>query len=87
MKQYLIMLNVVGGVRGNGMKFCVRQNTVDLSFSAPSFKVFHPFHIQFQCSQVSNLSAKLSPFKILLSLALNSSVNQRDCKWGLHCIH
>jgi hypothetical protein len=40
-----------------------------------------PFSVQFQWSEVSNLTVKLLTFKIFLSLVLKCIASQRNNKW------
>jgi hypothetical protein len=56
--------------------------TVEPPFNVPQFKVFPPFYVQFQWSEVSHLSVKFPSFKILSSWVFKFTAPQRNIKWG-----
>jgi hypothetical protein len=49
--------------------------------------VLPSFNIQFQWSQVKNLSAKLPPCKTFLNFMLKSTDLKRNLTWGVPCVH
>jgi hypothetical protein len=55
---------------------------VEPPFNTPQFKNFPSFNVQFQSLKVNNLSVKLPPFKIFLSLLFKSTVPRRNLNSG-----
>jgi hypothetical protein len=59
----------------------IRDTYQHIKFELPfSVQGFSSFDIQFQWSEVSDLSAKLLPFKIFLILVFRSTALQRNVK-------
>jgi len=64
------------------MNICIME---EFPFNVSKVQVFI-FSVQLLWSQPSYLSLKFLTFKVGPSLVLKSIVNQRNLKWGFHCM-